>query len=193
MLLRYLAEVYKTLAQNVPDSFRNEEVMDILTALRTLLKETDSSLIDEWESLRTPGPGVMLGPRLPPPPPDLAADPRALAARVRNECHRLVRAIASKDYAGALRGLAMGEVEWTAESLEAAARPLWEAYGGIDSTPRSRKTSLTLLRKLEGRTWEVVHRLLDPQGEGDQSIEGLIDLGTPRPADAPLLELRRIG
>ena len=52
VLLRYLSEVYKTLSQTVPVPARTDEVMDILAHFRALLREVDSSLLDEWESLK---------------------------------------------------------------------------------------------------------------------------------------------
>ena len=55
VLLRYLSQVYKTMAETVPLPARSEEVMDILAHFRTLLRDVDTSLIEEWESLTQPG------------------------------------------------------------------------------------------------------------------------------------------
>src|SRR3954471_17076705 len=55
VLLRYLSQVYKTMAETVPLVARSEEVMDILAHFRTLLRDVDTSLIEEWESLTRPG------------------------------------------------------------------------------------------------------------------------------------------
>ena len=55
VLLRYLAEAYRTIEQTVPPAFRTPEVDDIASHLRALLRQTDSSLLEEWESLRDGG------------------------------------------------------------------------------------------------------------------------------------------
>lgn len=54
LLLRHLAQSYKVLAQTVPDVFKTEVVFEMEDYLRTLIEQTDSSLLDEWERLRDP-------------------------------------------------------------------------------------------------------------------------------------------
>ena len=52
-LLRYLSDCYKALVQTIPTTAVNDPLATLTTNLRTLLHTTDSSLLDEWESLRT--------------------------------------------------------------------------------------------------------------------------------------------
>jgi hypothetical protein len=56
LLLRYLSDVYKTLVQNVPELSRNrsDELLSVIEYFKTMLKEIDSSLIEEWERLKNP-------------------------------------------------------------------------------------------------------------------------------------------
>ena len=105
VLLRYLSDVYKTLDQTVPAPARTDEVMDILAHFRALLREVDSSLLDEWESLTQPGAARGRGRARGAPPVDPVAERRALVAAIRAELHKLVRALARRDYA-ARRGCA---------------------------------------------------------------------------------------
>ena len=51
LLLRYLSDAYRTLRQTVPDSARNEGLDDIVEWLGAVVRQTDSSLVDEWEAL----------------------------------------------------------------------------------------------------------------------------------------------
>ena len=53
LVLRYLADAYKALAQTVPDEARTEELADLIEWLGELVRQVDSSLLDEWERLRT--------------------------------------------------------------------------------------------------------------------------------------------
>ena len=51
-LLRYLSNCYKALVQTVPAAAANDALAALAADLRTLLRATDSSLLDEWEALR---------------------------------------------------------------------------------------------------------------------------------------------
>ncbi len=54
LVLRYLADAYKALRQTVPEEARTEELADLIEWLGELVRQVDSSLIDEWERLRNP-------------------------------------------------------------------------------------------------------------------------------------------
>src|ERR1700684_4535014 len=54
IVLRYLADAYKALKQTVPDEAKNEELTDLIEWLGELIRQVDSSLIDEWEKLSHP-------------------------------------------------------------------------------------------------------------------------------------------
>src|SRR5216684_801614 len=54
LVLRYLADAYKALRQTVPDEAKTEELADLIEWLGEIVRQVDSSLIDEWERLRNP-------------------------------------------------------------------------------------------------------------------------------------------
>jgi superfamily II RNA helicase len=54
VVLRYLSDVYKGLVQNVPDEHRTDELDDVTAWLGAVVRQVDSSLIDEWEKLLHP-------------------------------------------------------------------------------------------------------------------------------------------
>ena len=54
VLLRYLSQVYKTLSRPCPRRRAPRRSMDIAAYFRTLLRDVDSSLLDEWELLAHP-------------------------------------------------------------------------------------------------------------------------------------------
>ncbi|HYG68043.1 MAG TPA: DUF3516 domain-containing protein, partial [Anaeromyxobacteraceae bacterium] len=197
LLLRYLTETYKTLVQTVPETYRTDELLDVIAFLRATVRGVDSSLIDEWERMRDPSyqssdrPEPVEGRTLGPPP--IWADPRAFAARVRTELHRILTALARKDHAAAAAALHDPEGAWTAEALEAATAPYWAEHQKIDVTPAARRPHHTFLTEAGPRTWDVVQRIVDEQGEVDWAIHGRIDLTEPRDTDLPLVELVRIG
>jgi superfamily II RNA helicase len=193
VLLRYLSQVWKTLEQTVPVAARTDEVLDILAGLRVLLREVDSSLIDEWESLKEPAGGAARAPVVARPF-DLAADPRALAARVRADLHRLVRALAARDYeTAASLVVADGAEPWTAERFTRAMAAFWTAHKTLLTTPAARRPNLTRLDAAGPRRFRAQQTLLDPEGDEDWSLDCIVDLAEPKPEGAPLLDLQRIG
>ena len=48
ILLRYLAEAYRSLDRTVPHEHRNEQLDDIVSWLGLVVRSVDSSLVDEW-------------------------------------------------------------------------------------------------------------------------------------------------
>src|SRR6266540_1063258 len=194
LLLRYLTDAYKTLVQTVPEAYRDEELLDVIAFLRATVRGVDSSLIDEWERLRDPAfqaaptadPRAALG------PPPLWADPRAFAARLRNELHALLVALARKDFEAARVALAPG-TEWTAARLEAELAPYFAAHPRIDTTPAARRPHHTFVKETGAHRWEAVQRIVDEAGEVDWAIVCEVDLSGPHDPDRPVLSLLRIG
>ena len=58
LVLRYLADAYKALRQTVPDEAKTEELPDLIEWLGEIVRQVDSSLLDEWERLRHPARGT---------------------------------------------------------------------------------------------------------------------------------------
>jgi superfamily II RNA helicase len=54
VLLRHLNSVFKVLAQTVPDTAKNDQVREMELYLGTMIRQVDSSLLDEWEKMRDP-------------------------------------------------------------------------------------------------------------------------------------------
>ena len=237
VLLRYLNDAYKTLLQTVPEDARDEGLDDLLAFLRATVRSADSSLLDEWEALLDPAASAEDKARrlaaaqahreaLAARPRDsdaLLRDPRALKARVRTELHRLLLALARRDFGAAIAGLRApsADAAWTAEELEAELAPCLAALGALDTTPRARRPDRSVLLPDGAKRFRAQQKLLAPaRGEGavesmaraagatDAELESapagdpprdewmldcVVDLAVPRPEDEPLLELIRIG
>ena len=54
VLLRYLGDAYKGLVQNVPEGAKTDELYDLTDWLGEVVRQVDSSLLDEWERLTNP-------------------------------------------------------------------------------------------------------------------------------------------
>jgi hypothetical protein len=120
-------------------------------------------------------------------------DPRAFAARVRHELHRLLVALAQQRWEAAAAALWQPDGVWTAARLEEELRPYFAEHATIDTRPVARLPHNTLLEKTGARSYTAQQRLVDPAGEVDWVIACTIDLAVERPDDAPLLELVRVG
>ncbi|MGO9765194.1 MAG: DEAD/DEAH box helicase [Myxococcaceae bacterium] len=187
-LLRYLTDAYKTLVQTVPESYRTEELEELMAALRQSLRDVDSSLLDEWERLQLP-PGVTAEAQ---PKGPVAPTQRAVKARLRAELHRLLRALATRAWEEALAALAPGHA-WTAADLEAEMAPYFAEHPSVLLTPEARRPDQSFLKPVGPRSWEARQRLLDPDGHADWMLECAAELPEGPLPDHPLLELRRVG
>lgn len=206
VLLRYLSQLYKTLAHNVPERAKTEGVYDVQSFFRTLIERVDTSLIEEWESLLQPDAVAESTEDEAPKKAskeelrlwELLHDPRAFKARVRAEMHQLVRALSRTDWedaAGSIHpastdGAAAGA--WTAERIEAAMEPFVERYGEPLFDPAARQAHWTRIDADGPRRWRVRQTLLDAEDDNFWSLEGIIDLAAEDAFEGPLLRLRRI-
>jgi superfamily II RNA helicase len=190
VLLRYLSQVYRTMAETVPLPARSEEVMDILAHFRALLRDVDTSLLDEWESLAHPG-EPRAGRAVSRQAVDPAAERRALHAAIRAELHKVVRALARRDHAAALRPLAAGPGEpWTIERLTAAMAPFWAEHAELLTTPAARRPDRTRIDELEPGRLRAQQTLVDAEGDEDWSLDCVVDVQAGAP---PAIQLQRIG
>jgi superfamily II RNA helicase len=190
-LLRYLGQAYKTLIQTVPESMKTEPLEDVVSYLGAVIRQVDSSLLEEWESLKRPLESAAI--QLPSERFDPSADPKAFRARLRAELHQLLRALSSKNYEEAASSIFQPGGDWTPERLAAEMEPYWQQHASIDLTPRARQPIHTTVKPLGFRQWEVRQRVLDPEGDQDWMLDCRVDLTDERPSAAPLISLLRIG
>jgi hypothetical protein len=202
VLLRYVSQLYKTLDQSVPEVAKTEGVWDALGFYRAMIDLTDTSLLEEWESLLHPelrleGKGKREAAKEALWLEELLANPKSFAARVRAELHLLVRALASKEWEEAVASVQQDPEgpggTWDEERFEAAMAPFVAEYGELVFTPEARRHQWTEIRPTGDRTWEVAQTLLDPQDDNLWAVQGTIDLRNPLAIDGPLVRLTRIG
>ena len=54
LVLRYLSDAYRAIRQTVPVEAQTPDLLDLVAWLGELVRQVDSSLVDEWESLDQP-------------------------------------------------------------------------------------------------------------------------------------------
>src|SRR6516165_11154962 len=126
VLLRHLNSVYKVLAQTVPDTAKTDPVREMELYLATMIRQVDSSLLDEWEKMRDPNyqraetkevkpPGAEEAER------DITRDSKAFTAAIRNRIFSFLRGLVNADFDQALTHLSSPQdpdgQPWTANRL----------------------------------------------------------------------------
>jgi hypothetical protein len=115
-VLRYLSDAFKALRSGVPAAARTEEVTDLVEWLGELVRQVDSSLLDEWEQLTSPDQPLDVPVAVPARPRPLTGNERAFTAMVRNALFRRVQLFARR------RWYDLGELDgdsgWPADRWE---------------------------------------------------------------------------
>jgi uncharacterized protein YoaH (UPF0181 family) len=181
LLLRYLSDAYKALVQSVPEEAKSQGLRDITEWLGEMVRQVDSSLLDEWELLSHPElikEAVVEGKRPSPRAIEaeagaVTANPRAFRVMARNACFRRVELAARRDWAAL--GDLDEEVGWGAERWEDAFLPYFEEHSAIGMGPSARGSALWQVKEL-GRTWRVRQVLDDEAGDRDWAIILEVDL-----------------
>ena len=203
VLLRYLSDVYKTLVQTVPAFAKDERVEDMITTFGAIVRQVDSSLLDEWERLKDPSQLFEPKPERDELEPvglkDITTDKKAFTVLVRNEVFRFVRALARGDYQEAGRIVA-AEPELAATEgmkIEKALAPFWAAHRIMRVDPEARAPKHTAIDTTNagahGDVWRVRQVLLDAEEDNDWYFDATIDLVRSRDLGRPVLALERIG
>ncbi len=194
VLLRYLSDIYRTLVQNIPASFYNDELTDLVAYLRATLQRVDSSLVQEWESLLVGEGDAASAASEKPVAYDLPHDPKALRTAIRAELHLLVKALAEKDYDEAVSMVRASEDDpWTKERFEQALAPFYGEHERIVFDQTARFADKTLVQELGPRLFRADQILVDPNGDNSWRIRVEIDLSDRRKGDEPWLRLIDLG
>ncbi|MGO2096633.1 MAG: DEAD/DEAH box helicase [Candidatus Microbacterium stercoravium] len=183
VVLRYLSDAYRAASQTIPEDLKTEDLRDLIEWLGELVRQVDSSLLDEWEELRagTDNGQVDLDalktadhidePIVPPAPKRLTSNVRAFRTLVRNELFRRVQ-LAALENVDALVEL---DPDFGADAWNDALDAYFAEHDEILTGADARSSQLLLLT--EGSvTWTVRQILDDPTGDHDWGISATIDL-----------------
>ncbi|MFW9158378.1 DEAD/DEAH box helicase [Corynebacterium striatum] len=179
VILRYLTDAWRTLKQSVPDDYFTEELSDVVVWLGELIRQVDSSLVDEWAEMagedspisqedleRELAFGVE-------DPTALTSNRRAFSIMVRNYMFRLVQLFA------------LEKEERLAELLDyleeipdfgAALDDYFDEYDDIDSGPAARGPEFFRLSGQDTRLWQIRQIIKDPEGDHGYQFVAVVDL-----------------
>jgi superfamily II RNA helicase len=201
VLLRYLNGVYKVLVQTVPDPAKNDTVREMELYFGTMIRQVDSSLLEEWEKMRDPN-FQRKQPTEPRQPTetaerDVTSDTKAFTGVVRNRIFSFLRGMVNAEYETALAGLqptaVVGEDGWTANRLKEALAAYHAEHERICLDPNARNMRHTyVIPSSDKRKWRVQQMLVDPEEHNDWVAEFEVDLDQSRERGEPALKLIRI-
>ncbi|NNE72652.1 MAG: DUF3516 domain-containing protein [Acidimicrobiales bacterium] len=199
-VLRYLSDAYKALVQNVPEEAKTDDVYDFTEWLGELIRQIDSSLLDEWERIRNPDepatevrPGATDGSD-PDARPDVTANKRAFRVMIRNQVFRWVSLLARRDYATVADLLAdeHGRTTWSATDLAEQLADYWAEHVAIVLDGDARSSRCFVLDESDPVSWTVRQTLVDPDEHGEWALEARVDLAASRDRGEPALTLTTI-
>ena len=187
LVLRYLSDAYRAIRQTVPTEAQTPELLDIIAWLGELVRQVDSSLVDEWESLINPVVDPT-APVVPPAPPSVLTNRRAFLVLVRNELFRRVRlaALQKDDELAELDP----DVDWSA-ALDAYFDEHDEMLtGGPARSPRLVTVDET--DAAASGVWRVEQTIDDPAGDHDWRIRGEVDLAASEEQGAAVVRITEV-
>jgi superfamily II RNA helicase len=187
IVLRYLASTYKALQQTVPDSLKTEDLQDLTEWLGELVRQVDSSLLDEWEQLQNPTDEPQL--QIEETPTAVTANERAFRVLVRNAMFRRVELAALERYDD------LAELDavdgWDAARWADALDAYFEEHDEIQTGPNARGPKLLQIEQ-EAELWRVRQVLDDPAGHRDWGIGAEVDLRASDEAGRAILHVTTV-
>ncbi len=219
VVLRYLSDAYRALGQTVPSELRTDDLRDIIEWLGELVRQVDSSLLDEWEELVHPDAARHSAETreiAPPAPKNVTTNRRAFLVLVRNELFRRVQlaALDRFDDLGALEveaaALAAGGASGTG-SAAGAAGAVTPSFGAVDwadaldayfaehdtigTDADARSSAMIIIDESGAPTegiWRVRQIFADPAGDHDWGIAAEVDLAASADAGVAVVRVRSV-
>ena len=179
VILRYLTDAWRTLKQSIPDEYNTPELEDIVIWLGELIRQVDSSLVDEWAQMAgedspidqdTVDRELAFGVE---DPTALTSNRRAFTIMVRNYMFRLVQlfALEKEDRLAELLDY-LDEVPDFGAILD----DYFDEYDDIDSGPEARGPGFFRLGDTDSRAWSVRQIIKDPDGDHAYQFVATVDL-----------------
>ncbi|MCZ9295275.1 DEAD/DEAH box helicase [Corynebacterium yonathiae] len=179
VILRYLTDAWRTLKQSIPDEYNTPELEDIVVWLGELIRQVDSSLVDEWAQMAgedspidqdTVDRELAFGVE---DPTALTANRRAFTIMVRNYMFRLVQlfALEKEDRLAELLDY-LDEVPDFGAILD----DYFDEYDDIDSGPAARGPEFFRLTDTDSRVWSVRQIIKDPADDHAYQFVATVDL-----------------
>lgn len=172
VVLRYLSDAYRAASQTIPEHLKTEDLRDLIEWLGELVRQVDSSLLDEWEEVIAGHPVDHDDePVVPPAPKRLTSNVRAFRILVRNELFRRVQLAARED----VESLSALDPDFGLDGWDAALDAYFAEHDEILTGADARSSALLIIDEGQAQ-WTVRQILDDPAGDHDWGISAVVDL-----------------
>jgi hypothetical protein len=210
LLLRHLNAVYGVLDQTVPDGAKTDEVREMELYLGTMIRQVDSSILDEWEKMRNPAYQSAETKELRPPGAeeqalDVTRDTKKFTALIRTRLFAFLSALQKRDFEAACGALSpdgnfpAGAMEiatspdeafWTPARLQTALEHYQTDHSAIRLDVEARNIRHTWVKPApDKRRWQVRQMVIDPDDHNDWMVEVDIDMDASRQKGEPVMRL----
>jgi superfamily II RNA helicase len=192
VVLRYLSDAYRAARQTIPDDAKTDELSDLIEWLGELVRQVDSSLLDEWQELVHPdlaSHDARAREVVPPAPRDITTNQRAFTVLVRNELFRRVQ-LAALEHVDELARL---DPDFGAAAWNAALDAYYAEHDSIGVDADARSAAMIIIdQSAAERTWRVRQILADPAGDHDWGIGALVDLDASAAEGAAVVRVTNV-
>ncbi|MCP2638519.1 DUF3516 domain-containing protein [Microbacterium sp. HD4P20] len=187
LVLRYLSDAYRAIRQTVPAEAQTEDLHDLVAWLGEVVRQVDSSLVDEWESLINPVTDPE-APVVPPAPPSVLTNRRAFGVLVRNELFRRVQ-LAALQRDDELVELDP-DVDWPA-----VLDRYFDEHDEILTGGPARSPRLVTVDEADAAAeglWRVEQTIDDPEGHHDWRIRAVVDLAASEESGTAVVRVTEV-
>jgi superfamily II RNA helicase len=176
VVLRYLSDAYRAARQTIPDDAKTEGLLDLIEWLGELVRQVDSSLLDEWRAgalAQSQGEAGVDQAAVRSTPLPVVTNLRAFRVLVRNAMFKRVQLAAIEDWE------ALGELDaasgFDADAWADAMDAYFEEHDSVGTGADARSPSMLMVT--EGtEQWTLRQILDDPAGDHDWGISATLDL-----------------
>ncbi|MDO5492309.1 MAG: DUF3516 domain-containing protein [Nesterenkonia sp.] len=200
VLLRYLTDAYKALRQTVPRQLVTEELEDLVEWLGEMIRQTDNSLLEEWERLSSGAEDATaadlgLSSDDPGEPEGVTSNRRAFRVMVRNAMFLRAELFAD-ERESRLEELDGEDSGWDAARWGAAMDAFFEIYDDVYVDAQARGPGLIRIDEAPPEApgfWRAVQVLDDSAGNHDWGVHAWIDLTASDELGAPAVTIDHVG
>ncbi|KQR86591.1 DEAD/DEAH box helicase [Microbacterium sp. Leaf179] len=186
LVLRYLSDAYRAIRQTVPVDAQTPDLLDLIAWLGELVRQVDSSLVDEWEQLINPADDPD-APVVPPAPPSILTNRRAFVVLVRNEMFRRVQLAALQ------RDDELVELDPDSDWPTVLDR-YFDEHDSIGTGGAARSSALVEIDESAASdgVWRVEQTIDDPAGDHDWRIRAEVDLAASEEEGTAIMRVTEV-
>lgn len=199
LLLRYLSEIYKVLVQTLPATCKDEVMLEIIDYLGLMVRQVDSTLLDEWEKLKDPtyrgSDGESISDKRE--EFDVTRNRKTFTVAIRNEVFQYVRAFSQRHFEWMVE--ALKELDpmhiWTAEALQKKFEEYSAGHQGPLTDRLGREPKHLVIQDDSSKNsheFIVEQMLVDQEGHNDWLMRFAVDIAASRQTGRAMVRLLEI-